>query len=103
MSKIVKTFICKHIDLSKVVSISDAYFIDNMGHGGWFVGFHMDVQLMDSPISYRRALNSSECIFEKRHILIYGRDKKIPLAVENLQKQIDQLIIQWKEVIENDN
>lgn len=38
-NRIVKTFMDTHLDLSKIVSISDAEFVDRMGFGGWFVSF----------------------------------------------------------------
>ncbi len=49
-SMIYKTFYGNHIDLSKLVGVSEAYFIDRMGWGGYFVGFDMQFQLMDNPI-----------------------------------------------------
>ena len=51
MESIVKIFTGKHIDLSKIISISDAY-IDRMGSEGWFVGFNIICQLRDEPLSY---------------------------------------------------
>lgn len=93
---IVKTFIGKHIDLSKVVSVSDAYFIDRMGSGGWYVGFSIHIQLLDNPIKYVRELTEDEYIFDRKYIMLYGRDGKTPLAIEKLQVQIDGLIEQWK-------
>jgi len=110
---IVKTFIGKYIDLSKVVSISDAYFIDRMGHGGFYVGFHIDCQLMDKPIEYVRKFEYDEMGKNEREqyapILVNGEaadfffdtrgegNKKI-LAVSRLQKQIDDLVEQWREI-----
>lgn len=94
---IVKTFIGKHIDLSKVIAISDARFIDRMGHGGYFVGFEIDVQLRDEPIKYVRGF---EYIEESEGLkIVYGEDGNTPLAVERLQAQIDHLVEQWKEVV----
>jgi hypothetical protein len=95
---IVKTFIGKHIDLSKVIAISDAEFINRMGHGGYFVGFEIDVQLRDEPIRYERGLYYIEESEGKD--IVYGSDGKTPLAVERLQTQIDELIGQWKKVNE---
>jgi hypothetical protein len=95
---IVKTFIGKHIDLSKLIAISDAQLIDHMGHGGWLVGFTIDVQLRDEPIKYQRQLDYDEYKFNGKHEIIYGEDGETPLAVERLQTQIEELIEQWKGV-----
>lgn len=100
---IVKTFMGKHIDLSKVVSISDAEFFDRMGFGGYFVGFEMEVQLLDKPIKYERKLTYEERQqYEENHKkLPYGLQVSTSqsiLAVRNLQKQINELIQQWKEI-----
>jgi hypothetical protein len=104
---IIKAFFNKHIDLTKIVAVSDAYFIDRMGHGGWFVGFDIDVQLLDKPIKYTRPLTDGEYFYEfkadrsgRGHVLLYSKDEKTPVCVENLQKQIDGLIQQWKEAVE---
>lgn len=109
---IVKTFFGKHIDLSKVVSISDAYFIDRMGSGGYYVGFDIEVQLMENPIHYRREFKWDEKDYEgskPKVKLVNGKledaftffsDKfntRI-LAVNRLQKQVDELIEQWKQL-----
>lgn len=93
---IVRTFMGTHIDLSKVISISDAYFINKMGFGGWFVGFDIHIQLLDEPIHYSRGFVHDEYIYNDKHELIYGRDGKTILAVERLQHQINDLIKQWK-------
>jgi hypothetical protein len=93
---IYKTPFGKHIDLSKLVSISDAYFIDRMGYGGWFVGFDMHFQLMDNPILFERELvEDKEYTFHDKHQLIQEGGQ--PIAVVNMQKQIDEIIKAWKE------
>jgi hypothetical protein len=110
MSTIVKTFIGRHIDLSKVVSISDAYFIDNMGSGGFYVGFEIHCQLLDSPIKYERKFEYDEEDFSGHRpkpvttsissdLYFLIEDKDI-LAVQRLQKQINELVEQWKSVNE---
>lgn len=42
----------RHIDLSHILEVSPAYFIDKMGHGGYFVGFSITYMLMDKPRDY---------------------------------------------------
>jgi hypothetical protein len=93
---IVKTFIGKHIDLSKVIAISDAQLMDR----SWIVGFTIDVQLRDEPIKYQRQLDYDEYKFNGKHEIIYSEDMKTPLAVGRLQAQINELIEQWKGVNE---
>jgi hypothetical protein len=96
---IVKTFIGKHIDLSKVVAISDAEFIDRMGSGGFYVGFDIHIQLLDNPIRYERKFEYDEDDRSgHRPSPVYWRDGNTPLAVKRLQGQIDQLIQQWQQI-----
>lgn len=106
VSQIVKTFIGKHIDLSKVVSISDAYFINRMTFGGYYVGFEIEVQLLDKPIKYERPFEYDECVYDPKPMpvsisgepLDYVIDQQELLAVSRLQKQIDELVEQWIEI-----
>lgn len=107
---IIKTFIGKHIDLSKVVSISDAYFEDNMGYGGYFASFEIDIQLRDEPIKYNREFKYDEydyhngnhtiTLFDGRKVEsseLYDSDNHYEiLAVRRLQQEINELIDQWK-------
>lgn len=112
---IYKAFIGKHIDLSKIVAIGDACFLDRMGRGGWYVGFSIDCQLLDHPLTYERRLTSEEYKFFKpddesdsRHHMVltdgtmahsqklYGVSQDQMLCVANLQKQIDGLVDAWK-------
>lgn len=111
MSSIVKTFIGKHIDLSKVVSISDAHFIDRMGSGGFYVGFEIHCQLLDQPIKYERMFEYDEADYsghrptpvtiQGSYHQFYNANEEDILAVQRLQKQIDELIEQWKVVNKN--
>ena len=107
---IYKTFYGSHIDISKIISISDVYFEDNMGRGGYFVGFSMSFQLMDKPLLYRRKLTIDEyggyCSGYVRNVALidgrvveyeYGIEDKEIQAVANLQKQIDEIIKVWKD------
>lgn len=101
--RIVRTFMGTHLDLSKIVSISDAQFIDRMGYGGWYVSFEIIVQLSDNPIIYTRKFDYDEYTYNEKHELVYwkypnGRESKIPLAVKRLQDQIDGLVKQWRQV-----
>lgn len=108
---IVKTFTGKNIDLSRVVSISDAYFIDKMGSGGYYVGFEIHCQLLDAPIKYTRPFEYDEYTheggvkvklingeFENTSNFLYGENHRRILAVRRLQAQINELIEQWKSI-----
>lgn len=97
---IVRTFMGTHMDLSKIVSISDARFIDRMGSGGFFAGFDIHIQLLDKPVHYEVKFdNNDEADYNTYHrpVPIMGRSG-VPLAVERLQKQVDGLIQQWKDI-----
>lgn len=102
---IIKTFMGTHIDLSKIVSISDAYFINNLGDtnyyfkGAFKAGFDIHIQLLDKPIHYEIDFIDRE--FSDEYIPPlpkhwYGSDSLI--GVERLQKQVDELIQQWKDI-----
>lgn len=110
----------RHIDVSRILAISDARFIDRMGYGGWFVGFEILFQLQDKPLEYVRSLDRSEYEFVdgedgSHHELVYVGKSGTPvldrhpsrnpnvsrlpiLAVANLQRDIDKLVAVWKEV-----
>ena len=96
IESIVKIFTGKHIDLSKIVSISDAYFIDHMGRGGWFVGFDIDFQLKDDLTKYIKEveeirfgdvleLKMIDGTFVKINDVRTIKDKSKILDVKNLQ------------------
>lgn len=122
---IYKTFYGTRIDLSKIVSISEAYIINNMGHGGFFVGFSMRFQ-GDEPTHYSRELyyedykiNEDRKFSHGAHafdLLMVdgtyqpwekvrssplehgsGQEDKI-LAVHRLQEQVDEIVKWWEEL-----
>jgi hypothetical protein len=79
---IVKTFFGTHIDLSKVVAISDV-FQDHEYHTCG-IAFAITVQLRDAPIIY-----SELCPCENF--------KPHPEAIAALQEKVDGLIEQWRQ------
>ena len=103
METIVKIFTGKYIDLTKIVAITDAEFIDRMGYGGYYVGFTIYCQLLEKPIVYERKLDYREEKYEngKIHAKTNDRNGKI-LAEENLQKQVDEIVSMWKNVMGSD-
>ena len=107
MDCIYKTWFGQHIDLSKIVSISDAYWIDRMGSGGWFVGFHMEVQLRDKPLcfefDYEPYVTTSDKDVSRDQTWSSGYDMQRKWAAiwskeaeAGLQVKIDELISAWK-------
>jgi len=96
---IVKLFNGKYIDIDKVVSISEPSFIDRMGHGGFYVGFDIEVQLLEKTIEYEREFEYAE--YQHNHnslpdcSLVYLENTNKLLAVERLKVQIDDLIGIW--------
>lgn len=94
----------QHIDLSKLVSISNAYFIDKMGCGGYFVRFNLHFQLMDNPIILTRELDrDKEMKWDGNNYLVADENgnfvkynpKVKTLAELILQKEIDAIIDIW--------
>lgn len=84
--RIVKIFTGRHIDLESIISISDAR-IDYTTTGCPY--FTITCRLLDKPIYYYRDLDWGISDHDER------RDK----GKENLQKQIDELIIMWKNYV----
>lgn len=113
MSRIIHSPLLKrHIDLDKIAAISDAYFMDHMGSGGWFVGFEIHMQLLDKPIKWARgfAEDEKDYSYTPGHhngvfYLVFTdgskdtRDSvegKTILAVDRLQREIDELVRLWR-------
>jgi hypothetical protein len=113
MEAIYKTFFGNHIDLSKVISISDAKFIgefDFNNHQNWFVEFEIFCQLADKPIRHKRLLTANEIVFrdhspflrcvdgqEVKPFCIGGAFLGNVLCVANLQNQINELVNIWRQ------
>lgn len=96
---IVHIFTGRYIDLEHLVSISDAKFIDRMGSGGFYVGFEINLLMIDQPIVYERKFEYDETDRHSSH-----RQKPVmapysnrTLAEIRLQAQVDDLVKQWKE------
>jgi hypothetical protein len=103
----------RHIDLDAIVSVSDAYFMDHMGSGGWFVGFEIHFQLLDKPIKYVRGFRDDEQHYEmgektsgafyltftdgtKDRAHSKANEGKTILAVHRLQQEVNELVKLWK-------
>jgi len=102
----------KHIDLDRLLTVSDVRFVDMMGSGGWFVEFDLLFQLQDKPVVYSRRLDDSEqrftretgfqlaiedeqgnVVFSPYHVV--KTNLKI-VAVKNLQREVNELVYMWK-------
>jgi hypothetical protein len=107
MSRIHKTFFGSYIDLDKIVNVSKAYFIDRMGYGGWFVAVDINCQLLESAIHYERHISDDEHhyadgkfrlkLVDNSSTTIPPEDENEILAVQNLQKEIDVLVLAWRQ------
>ena len=85
-----------HIDLDKIVSITDAYFVDRMGHGGYFAQFRILVQLRDEPIEFTKKIGHAYSKSD-RTIPIYDADGETITGVREMQEEADKLIKLWME------
>lgn len=121
MKRIYKTFWGRHIDLSKITSISEARLMknDNYYSDHKQVVFDIYFELMDNPVIYKRGLSWSgqpvdrlqsfqndEALYTYNGNGCFGQTPKKNeqgeyVAVISLQKQIDSLINDWKEYINN--
>lgn len=118
MERIYKTFWGQYIDLSRLVSVSNARMVDHENKYTSFkqVCFNMFFDRTDAPVTYRRGLvfddgcslkdfETDEAIYT--YSIGGGFFNQAPkknsngeyVAVVNLQKQIDSLIKDWKEYI----
>lgn len=101
---IYKMFDGRHIDLSKIVEITPAYFHDRMGSGGWFVGFTILFQLRDTRDTYEydaeQFVNLPQDWPEQLDKDRWGwADRNVAEpAVAALQKHVDEIIEAWKAV-----
>ena len=93
MYSIYKTWFNEHIDLSHILTISDAVFINRMGHGGLFVEFSIEFILRDSPITY-----SFDTQLDLHMEFTQYPSKEFKLqALKLVQDNLDVLIASWKD------
>jgi hypothetical protein len=99
---IVRAFWGAHIDLSKIVQVSDVYFSNRMGRGGYYCGFTIHCQLVDKPITIEYEVRELDvlCFVQGGDTFdIRERDPDIveSEAVPRLQAKVDEFIELWKE------
>jgi len=106
---IYKLWTGQYIDLNHILMISDAYFIDRMGNGGWFRGFSIQFMFMDKPRDFVFDVDREKYVrFKDEHqLLIKGEwigarnlhlyDANQSDAVKDLQVKVDEVIRVWKE------
>jgi hypothetical protein len=102
-SKLYQLFDGRWLDLSHIVEVSPAYFIDRMGHGGWFMGFQIRFMFIDNPARYEYALahfglsKEDEGESWAHHVGKYER-RWSGEGVPKLQAEVDKLIAAWREL-----
>ena len=105
---IYKMWCGQFIDLSKIITISDAYWIDRMGSGGWFVGFHIQAQLRENVLAYEfdhepfRKTLDDDLPYEQRWSSNYERRQYWEAiwsveCVRGLQVEVDKLVSAWRD------
>lgn len=111
MEQIYKSKHFGHIDLSKIITISDAC----LSNGGQYVEFNIRVLSRDEPLKYERRLDDTEMKWQpgmprinEGHNVIkttkdewkrYGKiniDHDTTMAEVNLQEEIDEFVSAWK-------
>jgi len=100
---IYKLFTGNYIDLSKIITISDAHLVDVT----YFkVGFIIECQLLQSPLEYSERIEGLNIIHSgnSTKLLMVGGDyvdyKEIEIirdikAVADLQEKIDKVVSDW--------
>ena len=103
-----------HIDLSKIITISDPHFRD----AGQCIGFSVRVQGQDEPLAYLRSLNDDERRWipqighsnagkgrywevltikgEYKRNLKISTDNDYTVAEEHIQEEINDLVNAWE-------
>lgn len=126
--RIVKIFTGRHIDLDSVISISDVQVGNTYCPNDLYFEFEIHCKLHDKPITYSRYASHAEkehvkltfnqekvnlfcykmadgtnCSIhhDNRFSEYYLQENKYTqtLAAQNLQKQIDELVLMWKNYI----
>ena len=92
MNPIYKTWFNEHIDLSHILTISDAVFINRMGHGGLFVEFSIEFILRDSPITY----SFDSQLDLHMEFTQYPSTEFKAQALKLVQDDLNVLITEWK-------
>lgn len=107
---IYKTPFGTHIDLARILEVSDAVFIDRRGSGGYYVGFYIQYQLRDEPIWYefpwewyssdhRPEMNKEGLPFYPsglKYASIDHEERCRIHMVKWLQDQVNVIIEEWK-------
>jgi hypothetical protein len=104
------------IDLDHVLAITDAGFINQMGFGGWYVGFQVVMAFRDKPLVFERELTKDEQGWDhdKKSLTSsatpylfnvdgsrsykpdWNADHKQFLCVSRVQSEVDKLIEAWR-------
>lgn len=114
MNRAIQKHFGRHIDLDKIITISDALFIDKMGSGGFFILVTIEAQLRDQPLEFwlpcstvwkhdadfaeQQAMNDRQFL----HDGPFPRrlpDGRIKSQVE-VQEKVDALVTSWKSLNE---
>ena len=93
MNPIYKTWFNEYIDLSYILTISDAVFINRMGYGGLFVEFSIEFILRDRSITYSFNTQSDLCM----EFTQYPSEEFKLQAIKLVQDNLDVLLGKWKD------
>jgi hypothetical protein len=117
----------RFIDLDRIVSISDAHFINNMGSGGYFTKFTVTMQLCEKPLEFWAEVRNWETHFKSSdgrtaaerpdrstvnwwevfmlpntkgelvEVLSSFEEQNDLQCVADMQKIVDGLVIEWRD------
>lgn len=112
----IQKFFGRHWDLTQIIAIGDAVFVNHMGHGGYFVQFEVHAQLLDRPIVVSmesRGVFASDADFAEQRYLndnapdrILNSGSVVPRRLPDgriadrvaFQEEIDRMVAAWKEL-----
>lgn len=83
-----------HIDLTHVRRVGEAYFDDRMGSGGWFVGFVLDVALLDGPLVFEWKVEPPREWYDARR----SPDR---MASDRIQREVEKNALESVNVLRN--
>lgn len=82
-----------HCDLAKIAMVTDAEFVDRMGHGGYYAEFKVWFQLMNEPVTFSIYQENVHGTGIDRSYPVMGA--RLPKQVEMMQKVVDDLRRAW--------
>jgi hypothetical protein len=87
-----------YIDISMILSISDAIFVNHMGHGGYFAQATIILQGRETPLTI--SVDQPYKLTDGKKTVPIVNENNVPIRVAELQLIMDSLRTNWEEYTE---